>query len=313
VDKLKLFTGNAHPELAKKIAKYLKVSLGDITVSKFCDGEILVKINENIRGHDVFIIQSTCPPVNEHIMEMLVMIDAFKRSSARRITAIIPYYGYARQDRKDQPRVPITAKLVSNLYVSAGADRVLAMDLHADQLQGFFDIPFDHLYAAPVLVEYFLNNGFNKDNCVVVSPDVGGIKQARGFAKRLGVEIALVDKRRIDSQNTEAVNIIGDVKGKDVILVDDMVSTAGSLVEAAKALKENGANDIMAAITHPVLVGPAIERIKYSHLKKLVITDTIPLPEDKRIDKIEVLSVANLLGEAIKRIHKSESVSSLFI
>ena len=311
MDNIRLFTGNAHPSLAKEIAENLNMTLGDITVSTFCDGETLVKINENIRGDDVYIIQPTCFPVNHHILELLVMVDAFKRASAKRITVVIPYYGYARQDRKDQPRVPISAKLTANLYISAGVNRVLAMDLHTDQIQGFFDIPFDHLYAAPVLTNYFKK--FDLKNVVVVSPDVGGLKNARGFAKRLGVDLALVDKRRVDSSTSVAMTVIGEVKGKTVILVDDMVSTAGSLVEAAKALKEKGALDIWAAATHAVLVGPAIERIKNSHLKKLIVTNTIPVPEEKRIDKIEVLSVASLLGEAIKRIHNEESVSSLFI
>jgi ribose-phosphate pyrophosphokinase len=311
VDKLKIFTGNSNKELSEKIANYLGKKLGDVTVSNFCDGETLVKINENIRGHDVFLVQSTCAPVNQSIMELLVMIDAFKRASARRITVVIPYYGYARQDRKDQPRVPITAKLVSNLYVSAGVDRVLTMDLHADQIQGFFDIPLDNLYAAKVLADYFKD--FDKENLVVVSPDVGGIKVARAFAKRLDVDFALVDKARLDSKDVEVLNIIGDVEGKNVILVDDMISTAGSIAEAARVLKEKGANDICAAVTHGILSGPAIERINNSCLKEVIITDTIPLTNDRKSDKIKVLSVANLLAEAIKRIHKEESVSYLFI
>ena len=311
MDKLKIFTGNSNKELSEKIANYLGKKLGDVTVSNFCDGETLVKINENIRGHDVFLVQSTCAPVNQSIMELLVMIDAFKRASARRITVVIPYYGYARQDRKDQPRVPITAKLVSNLYVSAGVDRVLTMDLHADQIQGFFDIPLDNLYAAKVLADYFKD--FDKENLVVVSPDVGGIKVARAFAKRLDVDFALVDKARLDSKDVEVLNIIGDVEGKNVILVDDMISTAGSIAEAARVLKEKGANDICAAVTHGILSGPAIERINNSCLKEVIITDTIPLTNDRKSDKIKVLSVANLLAEAIKRIHKEESVSYLFI
>ncbi len=307
---IKLFTGNAHKDLAKEIADYLRVSLGDILVSSFCDGETEVKIKENVRGTDVFIIQPTCTPVNEHLVELLVMVDAFSRASARRITVVMPYYGYARQDRKDRPRVPITAKLVANLCAGAGVDRVLAMDLHTNQIQGFFDIPFDHLYAAPVLIDYFKD--FEKENLVIVSPDAGGLKSARGFAKRLGVDIAFVDKRRIDNANSEVMNIVGEVNGKNVIIFDDMISTAGSMVEAAKALKKNGANDIWAAVTHPILADPAIDRIKKSCLKEVIVTNTIPIPKEKMISKIKVLSVAGLLGEAIRRIHNEESVSSLF-
>ena len=305
-----VFSGRAHPKLAEEIAEYLNVPLGNITVSSFCDGETQIKINDNVRGADIFVIQPTCAPVNHNLVELLIMVDAFKRASARRITVVVPYYGYARQDRKDQPRVPISAKLVANLFVSAGANRILAVDLHSHQIQGFFDMPLDHLYAAPVLVDYFKK--FDKKNLIVVSPDVGGIKTARGFAKRLDLELALVDKRRIDSRNSEVMNVIGEVKGKNVIIVDDMVATAGSIVEAAKALKDKGALDIWAAVTHPILAGPAIERIKTSKLKKLIVTNTIPISDEKSIDKIEVLSVAPLLGEAIRRIHNEESVSSLF-
>jgi len=311
MDRLTIFTGNANPELAKEICEYLGIELGKALVSRFSEGEIQVKIEQNIRGNDVFIIQPTCPPPNENLMELLIMIDAAKRASAGRITAVIPYYGYARQDRKDQPRVPISAKLVANLITVAGADRVLTMDLHAGQIQGFFDIPLDHLFAVKIFVEH-LKRTLDLSNLVVVSPDVGGIKMARAYAKRLGVPLAIVDKRRISMDQAEVMNILGEVKGKDVCIVDDIIATGGSLVEAVEALKEKGARDAYATITHPVLSGPAIERLKRSPLKKLFVTNTIPVPEEKRIDKIEVLSVAPLLGEAIKRIHKEESVSVLF-
>ena len=310
MDKLAIFSGNAHPELAGNICKYLKVKLSDALVTRFSEGEIRVKINENIRGKDVFVVQPTCPPSNENLMELLIMMDALRRSSAERITAVIPYFGYARQDRKDQPRVPITAKLVANLLTVAGANRILTMDLHAGQIQGFFDIPMDHLFSIGVFIEYFDQR--IKD-LVVVSPDVGGIKMARAYAKRLGVPLAIIDKRRESPEKTEAMHILGEVSGKNAIIVDDLVATGSSLFEGVDALKKAGAKNIYAAIAHGVLSGPAIERLeKCANLKELVITDSIPLDKNKIHPRIKVLSVANLLGEAIKRIHNEESVSSLF-
>ena len=307
---LLLFAGNANPQLTKEICEYMNLRLSNAMVGRFSEGEIRVKVDSDVRGQDVFIIQPTCPPVNDNLMELLIMIDALKRSSAKRITAVVPYYGYARQDRKDQPRVPITAKLVANLITTAGANRVLTVDLHAGQIQGFFDIPLDNLYAVNVFVEYF--NQMDLANFVAVTPDVGGIKMARAYAKRLNIPLAVVDKRRISDQEAEVMNIMGEVSGKNVILVDDMCATAGSLVEAAVALKEAGAKDIYAAITHPILSGPAIERLKASKLKQLLVTNTIPVSEEKKIDKIKVLSIAPLLGEAIRRIHHEESISALF-
>ncbi|MFH1046370.1 MAG: ribose-phosphate pyrophosphokinase [Candidatus Omnitrophota bacterium] len=310
MDKLAVFSGNANPNLAQEICKYLRVRLGETAVTRFSEGEIKVQLKENVRGKDVFLIQPTCPPVNENMMELLIMIDALKRASAGRITAVLPYYGYARQDRKDQPRVPISAKLVADLITTAGASRLLTIDLHAQQIQGFFDIPVDHLYAINVFLEYY--ERLNLENLVVVSPDVGGIKMARAYAKRFNADLAIIDKRRINSEETEVINILGEVRGKNAIIVDDLVATAGSLVEAAQALKDNGAIDIYAAITHPVLSGPALERIEYSCLKQLVVCDTIPVEDSKSHPRIKVLSVAPLLGEAIKRIHREESVSCLF-
>ncbi len=309
-NKLALFSGNANRPLAEAIARSLKLSLGDVLVGRFSEGEIRVKINQDVRGQDVFIVQPTCIPVNDTLMELLILLDAFRRASARRITAVIPYYGYARQDRKDQPRVPITAKLVANLLTVAGASRILTMDLHAGQIQGFFDIPLDHLFAVNTFVEYFKK--LKLKNLVVVSPDVGGIKMARAYAKRLNAPLAIIDKRRVTDREAIVMNILGEVKGKNVAIVDDLVATAGSLVEAVKALKENGAKEIWAAISHPVLSGPAIQRIQNSALKELVVTDTIPISPEKRISKVKVLSVAPLLAEAIRRIHAEESVSSLF-
>jgi ribose-phosphate pyrophosphokinase len=307
---MKIIAGNANPKLAQEICKYLKMPLGDTLVTTFSEGEIRVKINENVRGKDVFIIQPTCPPVNNNLMELLVIIDALRRASAKRITAVLPYFGYARQDRKDQPRVPITAKLVANLITTSGADRILTVDLHAGQIQGFFDIPMDHLYAVNVFVNHIKK--IKLKNIVIVSPDVGGIKTARAYAKKFEAPLAIVDKRRISEEDTEAMNILGDIKGKSVIIVDDLVSTASSLVEAALALKKQGAKEIYAAITHPVLSGPAIKRISDSSIKKLFVTNTIPVENGKKHKKIEVLSIAPLLAEAIKRIHNEESVSCLF-
>ncbi|MCX5695729.1 MAG: ribose-phosphate pyrophosphokinase [Candidatus Omnitrophica bacterium] len=310
MDKLAIFSGNAHPELAGDICKYLKVKRSEALVTRFSEGEVRVKINENIRGKDVFVIQPTCPPTNENLMELLIMMDAMRRSSAQRITAVIPYFGYARQDRKDQPRVPITAKLVANLLTVAGANRILTMDLHAGQIQGFFDIPVDHLFSIGVFIEYFDQR--IKD-LVVVSPDVGGIKMARAYAKRLGAPLAIIDKRRESPEKTEAMHILGEVEGKNAIIVDDLVATGSSLFEGVEALKKAGAKSIYAAIAHGVLSGPAIERLdKCVNLKELVITDSIPLDKNKTHPRIKVLAVANLLGEAIKRIHNEESVSSLF-
>lgn len=310
LDKLTVFSGSANPKLAQDICKHLRVRLGDALVSRFSEGEIQIKIKENVRGKDVFVIQPTCSPPNESLMELLIMIDALKRASASRITAVLPYYGYARQDRKDQPRVPITAKLVADLLTVAGASRLLTIDLHAGQIQGFFDIPVDHLYAVNIFVEHYQK--LRLESLVIVSPDVGGIKMARAYAKRFNADLAIIDKRRVNSEQTVVMNILGEVKGKDAIIVDDLVATAGSLVEAAEALKEHGAQDIYAAITHPVLSGPALERIESSTLKQLSVCDTIPVEDSKRHSKIEVLSVASLLAEAIKRIHHEESVSCLF-
>ena len=279
-------------------------------VARFSEGEIKVKIDDNVRGKDVFIIQPTCPPPNENLMELLIIIDALKRASAGRITAVIPYFGYARQDRKDQPRVPITAKLVANLLTVAGANRILTMDLHAGQIQGFFDIPLDHLFAVNVFVEYI--EKLKLDNYVVVSPDVGGIKTARAYAKRLGAGLAIVDKRRISPEKAEVMNIMGEVSGKHAILVDDLIATGGSLLEAASALKKAGVKKIYAAVVHGVLSGDAMKNIENSFLEEVIITDTIPLPDHKKHPKIKVLSVAPLLAEAVKRIHKEESISCLF-
>jgi len=307
---MNIFTGNANPKLAKEICKYLKMPLGDALVTTFSEGEIRVKINENVRGRDVFIIQPTCAPVNNNLMELLILIDSLKRASAKRITAVLPYFGYARQDRKDQPRVPITAKLVANLITTAGVDRILTVDLHAGQIQGFFDIPMDHLYAVNIFVSHIKK--IKLKDIVIVSPDVGGIKMARAYAKKFEAPLAIVDKRRISGEDTEAMNILGEIKGKNLIIVDDLVATASSLVEAAVALKKQGGKEIYAAITHPVLSGLAIKRINDSSIKKVFVTNTIPVENGKKHKKIEVLSIAPLLAEAIKRIHHEESVSCLF-
>ncbi len=311
MDKLAIFSGNANPGLARDICKSLKVKLSDALVGRFSEGEIRVKINENVRGKDVFIVQSTCSPPNDNLMELLIMIDALKRASAKRITAVMPYFGYARQDRKDQPRVPITAKLVANLLTVAGANRILTMDLHAGQIQGFFDIPVDHLFAVGVFMDYFRKMKFN--DLVVVSPDVGSIKMARAYAKKFSADLAIVDKRRISPDEAEAMHILGTVKDKNAVIVDDLIATGSSLIEAARALKKAGCKSIYAAISHGVLSGPALARVdKCKDLKELVITDSIPLTNHKNHPRIKVLSVAELLGEAIKRIHNEESVSSLF-
>jgi len=308
--RLRLFTGNANRPLASAICDCLGVELGDATVDQFADGETSVRINENIRGSDIFIVQPTFAPAT-NLMELLVMIDAVRRASARRVTAVIPYFGFQRQDRKDQPRVPITAKLVANLITTAGADRVMTMDLHSAQIQGFFDIPFDHLYAAPVLVDYFLR--LQVPNIVVVAPDIGSVKMARAYAKRLSVGLAIVDKRRPRPDAVEMMNVIGDVEGKNVVIFDDVVSTGSTLVEAAEALKRAGARDIYAACTHAVLCGDAVERIRRSSVRELIVTDSIPHDPAKLAPTVKILSVAGLLGEAIRRIHDEESLSSLFI
>jgi len=311
MNKLAVFSGNAHPELAGNICNYLKIKPASATIGRFSEGEIKIKIDENVRGKDVFVVQPTCPPPNENLMELLIMLDALKRASAQRITAVIPYFGYARQDRKDQPRVPITAKLVANLLTTAGANRVLTMDLHAGQIQGFFDIPLDHLFAVGVFAEYLMK--LKLKDIVVVSPDVGGIKMARAYAKRLSGHLAIIDKRRLSTDKTEVMHILGEVKNKNAIIVDDLIATGSSLIEAAEALKRAGCRTVRAAITHGVLSEQAIGRVdKCGDLKELVITDSIPLDNHKRHPKIKVLSVARLLGEAIKRIHCEESVSSLF-
>ena len=310
-NELKLFTGNANPRLAEEIAEYLRVQLGKINVSPFPDGEILVEIGENVRGADVFVIQPTCPPVNDNLMELLIMIDALRRASARRITAVIPYYGYARQDRKVKPRAPISAKLVANLITTAGVNRILAMDLHAGQIQGFFDIPVDHLFAAPVLIGYFEKKEIQE--LVVVAPDPGGVERARAFAKRLDVPMAIIDKRRTEEREVKVMHVIGDVAGKNAIIFDDMIDRAGTMVEAIRGLKENGVKDVYYGAVHPVLSDPAVERIESSDLKEVVVTNTIPLRSGRESKKITVLSVASLLGEAIKRIHTETSVSSLFV
>jgi ribose-phosphate pyrophosphokinase len=311
MNRLAIFTGNANPKLANDICKSLKTSVSGAMVSKFSEGEVRIKIDDNVRGKDVFIVQPTCPPVNDNLMELLILIDAIKRASAQRITAVIPYYGYARQDRKDQPRVPITAKLVANLLTTAGANRVLTMDLHAGQIQGFFDIPLDHLFAVNIFVDYFVKKKIK--DLVVVSPDVGGIKMARAYAKRLNANLAIVDKRRINPEATEVMHILGDVAGKNAIIVDDLIATGSSLLEAVEALKKAGAKEVYATVSHGVLSGNAIANIdKCKSLKELIITDSIPFTNGKHHPKIKVLSIAPLLAEAIWRIHREESVSSLF-
>ncbi|MFA5881356.1 MAG: ribose-phosphate pyrophosphokinase [Eubacteriales bacterium] len=308
--KLKIFSGNANLHLAQEIAEYLGVSVGESKVSRFSDGEILVEINESVRGADVFVVQPTCAPVNENIMELLIVVDALKRASARRTTAVIPYYGYARQDRKVRPRAPITAKLLANLITASGAMRVITMDLHAGQIQGFFDIPVDHLPGVPILAEYFQKK--NLDDVIVVSPDVGGVTRSRDMAGRLDTSLAIIDKRRDKPNEAAIMNIIGDVSGKTVIMIDDIIDTGGTITQGADALMERGAKEVYACCTHPVLSGPAIERLQKSSIKEIVVTNTIPLPEHKAIDKIHVLSVAPLIGEAIIRIHEDLSVSKLF-
>jgi ribose-phosphate pyrophosphokinase len=312
LERIRVFSGNANIALATKICHHLGVSLGKANVTTFSDGETRVEINENVRGMDVFIIQSTCPPVNVTCMELLIMIDALKRASADRITAVIPYYGYGRQDRKVAPRAPITAKLLADLITAAGANRVLSMDLHAGQIQGFFNIPVDNLFATPVLFDYMKKNYI--DGTVVVSPDTGGVERARAFGKRLGASLAIIDKRREGPNEAEVMNIIGNVKGKRIIILDDMIDTAGTVVQAARAMKEAGALEVSICCTHPVLSGSALERIDGSEIKEVIVTDTIPLSDlAKNCKKIKVLSVSGILGEAVRRIYYNDSVSSLFI
>jgi ribose-phosphate pyrophosphokinase len=309
---LKVFSGRSHPSLVEEICVRLGAEPGHVTLYSFSDGENYVQIDENVRGADVFIIQPTCPPsVNDHLMELLIMLDAFKRSSARRITAVLPYYGYARQDRKNRPRVPITAKVAADLISTAGADRVLTIDLHAAQIQGFFNIPVDHLFAAPVIVGHL--KSLNLQDLTIVSPDAGGVERARAYAKRLGASLAIIDKRRIAANQTEVMNIIGDVRDRNVVIVDDIIDTAGTLIHSAEALFEHGARSIYACCTHAVLSGPAIQRINNSKLEQVIATNTIPTAEkEQECSKLRTLSIAELLAEAIQRIHNEDSVSSLF-
>jgi ribose-phosphate pyrophosphokinase len=311
-DRLQIFTGNANPELAQEICQHMGTDLGRAMVRQFSDGEIYLQIQENVRGADVFIIQPTCTPVERNLMELLLMMDALKRASAERITAVLPYYGYARQDRKDKPRVPISAKLIAALLETAGADRVLTLDLHAAQIQGFFDIPVDHLFSSPVLIEYF--RGSNTSGMTVVSPDAGGVERARAFAKRLNTPLAIIDKRREEANIAEVMNVVGEVDGQECLLVDDLIDTAGTLVKGAEALMEKGAASVSACATHAVLSGPAVERIAESCLKEVIVTNSIPLSDEARqCGRIKQLSIAGLLAEAIKSIHEETSVSVLFI
>ncbi|CAB5095220.1 Ribose-phosphate pyrophosphokinase (EC [Olavius algarvensis associated proteobacterium Delta 3] len=312
MDHLQIFSGNSNPVLAKKICNYLDLTLGGAKVSTFSDGEIQIEIDENVRSKDVFIVQSTCAPVNDNLVELLLMIDAFKRASAKRITAVMPYYGYARQDKKVAPRVPISAKCVADLLTVAGAHRIITMDLHAGQIQGFFDIPVDNLFAAPVLIEH-IHKGVEGD-LVIISPDAGGVERARAFAKRLNADLAIIDKRRSAPNVAHAMAVIGDVEGKVAMILDDMVDTAGTLTEAAAALDRKGALQVHACCAHPVLSGPAIHRITDSPIQRLIVTDTVPLSERaEACDKIEVLSISELVGEAIIRSHRGDSVTSLFV
>ena len=308
---LKIFSGRAHPSLTQEICARLGVEPGHMTLYSFADGENYVQIDENVRGADVFVIQPTCPPVNDHVMELLIMLDAFKRSSARRVTAVIPYYGYARQDRKDKPRVPITSKLVADLITAAGADRVLTLDLHASQIQGFFNIPVDHLFAAPVIVGHLKK--LDLPDLTIVSPDAGGVERARAYAKRLGASLAIIDKRRVAANQTEVMNIIGEVADRNVFIVDDIIDTAGTLIHSVEALFKQGARSISASCTHAVLSGPAVNRINGSALEQVITTNSMPTSDkESECPRLRTLSIADLLGEAIKRIHSEDSVSSLF-
>jgi ribose-phosphate pyrophosphokinase len=309
---LKVFGGRAHPALTQEICGYLNVAPGKVTAYNFSDGEIFCQIEENVRGSDVFVIQPTCPPVNENLIELLVMLDAFKRSSAERVTAVLPYFGYARQDKKDKPRVPITSKLVADLISKAGADRVLTMDLHAAQIQGFFDIPVDHLFAAPVILDAIRELAV--ENLTIVSPDAGGVERARAIAKRLEVGLAIVDKRRTNPNEAEVMHVIGDVEGRTAFIIDDIIDTAGTLTKTAEALRKQGATEVMAVGVHGVLSGPAVDRLLESEVSQVLITNTTPIEEKlRRLDKLRPLSVAALLGEAVRRIHEDSSVSSLFV
>lgn len=310
---MKIFSGSAHPGLAREIAEFLGVPVGQAKLRRFPDTEVSFQIEENIRGTDVFVVQPTCPPVDQHLIEMLIMIDAFRRSSAARITAVIPYYGYARQDRKDKPRVPISAKLVANILSAAGTNRVLTMDLHKAQIQGFFDIPVDHLFAAPVIIDHLARLQFKK--VTIVSPDAGGAERARAYAKRLGADLAIIDKRRsVEDGHAEVMNVVGDVEGRTCLIQDDIIDTAGTIQNAAQALMENGAERVWATAVHGLLSGPAVERIENSPVERLIVTNTIPLGGEKaRCKKIVTLSVARLLGQAIRSIHEETSVSSLFV
>lgn len=310
-DGLTLISGNANRRLSEDVGKHMGIRLCDATITSFSDGEISVQVNENVRGSDIFVIQSTCMPVNHNIMELLLIIDALKRASAGRITAVIPYYGYGRQDRKVQPRVPISAKLVADIITAAGANRILTVDLHAGQIQGFFNIPVDHLYASPVLRDYINRSDFH--DLVVVSPDAGGVERARAFAKRLRASLAIIDKRREKANVSQVMNVIGEVKGKDTLILDDLIDTAGTVVQAAEALKEKKSRRVYAACTHAVLSGPAVDRINNSPIEELIVTDTIPFDAKKeKCKKLTVLSIAKLLSDAIKRIHEESSISSLF-
>ncbi len=308
---LKIFSGSAHPKLAGEIAEHLSLPLGAARLHRFPDTEVSFQIDENIRGTDVFVVQPTSAPVDEHLIELCVMIDAFRRSSASRITAVLPYYGYARQDRKDKPRVPISAKLVANLLSAAGTNRVLTMDLHKAQIQGFFDIPVDHLFAAPVIIDWLARQDFGP--VTIVSPDAGGAERARAYAKRLDAELAIIDKRRSEDGSAEVMNVIGDVKGRVCVIADDIIDTAGTIQKAAQALKENGATRVLASAVHGVLSGPAIKRIEAAPIDKLVVTNTIPVNGDKKSEKVHVLTVARLLAQAIRSIHEETSVSKLFV
>ncbi len=309
-DGIKIFTGNAHRELAEEISRYIDIPLGEAFVGTFSDGETQVKINESVRGKEIFLIQPTCPPVNHNLMELLILLDAFRRASARKITAVLPYYGYARQDRKVQPRVPISSKLVANLITQAGADRVLVMDLHAGQIQGFFDIPVDHLYAAPLLVDYIKQK--NLSDLTIVAPDPGGVERARAFAKRLEASLAIVDKRRPEPNVSQVMHIVGEIKGKNVFIIDDMIDTGGTIIQAAETIKAKGARAVYCCATHPVFSGKAVENLENSVFEEVVVTNSIP-KKNKEYKKITVLSIASLLGEAILRVYKGASISSLFI
>ena len=312
-DALRIFAGNAYPALAKQVAEYLGVKIGAMTATKFADGELRVKVEESARGNDVFIIQPTCAPANDHIMELLIMLDAFKRASARRVTVVIPYYGYARQDKKVKPREPITARLIADLISVAGANRVVAIDLHAEQLQGFFNMPVDHLYGGPIISRYLIDQGFKDDgDVVVVSPDVGGVKRAERLAEALGCSFAVIAKRRPEPNKVEVVEIVGRVNGKRCIMIDDMIDTGGSIIGGADALIERGAQEVVATCTHPILSGDAAQRLQASCIKEIICVDTIPIAANKRIEKLTVLPSHELIGEAIRRIHLNESISELF-